>query len=925
MPTNAAFSLFEVIISLLLVTIAVLSMMMLMPMGIKAQQMARAQLFASVKANELIEGFSQSMQDFKQSNISYISPYATPTAADLENLHIFNSLGQFDLERVVVNSNQGNYPVPPQIARRLDSPGDGIQRILDGGGQVYYMDPYPTRGASAGQRALGTNRDQSPELQRMVWGVLGYAQQNALPTEPMCPVPKEIWPFPPQAKSEVIPRRYMGALHVWYHQIAGKWTYDLYRTDVLLGSWQQFIWGRNKVQDLYQGNNWEWLAHCDGLKGMTTNSSPWIAGVEDFRRLVNGHYMRIHHQYSKLQGQLEMDKCDPPYVPPIYIDPNKGPIDSLGQKVEWPPAMPVLTAMPSPAIGLPNSRHRGTDILNEDHETHRFDWYDQIRVGLPSLQRRVMYRTAALALWAKVAGPLPISINSAPADNLNASTADPNVADLMVNLPATLNPLRQIITPPNPKDIHPTQVLALSYLAHAAMLVTGYKPPFVDDKGTIDPTDDVNLVVDESMPYKAREKPETYLWDPFHPTSQANPPAPPLSDADWATDQTMFERDLLGNRMTYRKLIGARLNPYPPPYADRGAYDDAGNQLYATTEIDKGDRTELHVTGYDATFANKDSEWARNAYETFMLWAMAYISENPYDLIVPKPLNRQTMVDKPLYAFHLFDNTGKAMRTLASPQFYHVIWGSRAAHFGAQWSFPDYIDSPLKYVDAKINGINPPPDTFQFGAPNPDAAVAHKTQENFSDWLNVLHGAPSGQRNVAVSPNHDKYWYNDPFSPAERCRQIVFWLVDWKQYEDAESAPSAPIDYSTLGRDWNTGRISGWFWQGKLLGNPEKDFVWANPNRDGTLLNRPASVVETTDYDIYDSRHPGIFYARAAEWAQGDTAQWSPWWTLGRWGADRNFNGTFDRGPIPSTVRLRATEVSRFNYYDPVAWTTIRN
>jgi hypothetical protein len=38
---------------------------------------------------------------------------------------------------------------------------------------------------------------------------------------------------------------------------------------------------------------------------------------------------------------------------------------------------------------------------------------------------------------------------------------------------------------------------------------------------------------------------------------------------------------------------------------------------------------------------------------------------------------------------------------------------------------------------------------------------------------------------------------------------------------------------------------------------------------------------------------------------------------LGRWGADRNFNGVLDRGPLPRSIRLRAAEVSRYNFYDP--------
>ena len=50
--------------------------------------------------------------------------------------------------------------------------------------------------------------------------------------------------------------------------------------------------------------------------------------------------------------------------------------------------------------------------------------------------------------------------------------------------------------------------MALSYVAHAAMMVTGYKPPFVDLKNSI-ATDSngtaihENLVPDEDAPYKS--------------------------------------------------------------------------------------------------------------------------------------------------------------------------------------------------------------------------------------------------------------------------------------------------------------------------------------------------------------------------------------------------------------------------------------
>jgi hypothetical protein len=48
------------------------------------------------------------------------------------------------------------------------------------------------------------------------------------------------------------------------------------------------------------------------------------------------------------------------------------------------------------------------------------------------------------------------------------------------------------------------------------------------------------------------------------------------------------------------------------------------------------------------------------------------------------------------------------------------------------------------------------------------------------------------------------------------------------------------------------------------------------------------------------------------------------WARLGHWGADRNGNGVWDRGPVPRTQRMRASELGRMVIYDPVLWTPIR-
>ncbi|MFT3766292.1 MAG: type II secretion system protein [Minicystis sp.] len=126
------------------------------------------------------------------------------------------------------------------------------------------------------------------------------------------------------------------------------------------------------------------------------------------------------------------------------------------------------------------------------------------------------------------------------------------------------------------------------------------------------------------------------------------------------------------------------------------------------------------------------------------------------------------------------------------------------------------------------------------------------------------------------------------FAAAERCRQVVFWAVDWQSYEDFEEAPCAAPDASRIPYDTN----------GTYIGNqtahkfdiPERDLVWEDASR---------------------SRR---------DWSFTNKQQ-----ALGVFGADRNFNNVFDRGPVPPSVRLRATFVARFNLYNQRIWAQLRN
>jgi hypothetical protein len=157
----------------------------------------------------------------------------------------------------------------------------------------------------------------------------------------------------------------------------------------------------------------------------------------------------------------------------------------------------VARGIPHPGAGLSKAQGmRGTDILHVDHETSCLKRLGQLVVGLPGLERHVMHRTAALALWGGVdqhsdtyaetnysgeAYARALHDQTFPSYDPSV-TGDPNVIERTTEAtPDECNPLRRVRPlPADHLEIHPAQVLTLSYLAHVAMMVTGYRPPFVD-------------------------------------------------------------------------------------------------------------------------------------------------------------------------------------------------------------------------------------------------------------------------------------------------------------------------------------------------------------------------------------------------------------------------------------------------------------
>ncbi len=176
--SHSGFTLFEVSLSLALVSFGVVSVLMMLPSGIQAQQLARYQIIASAKAIELVEAYNATHNGNPAVDIEAPFPW---------DVHSNNKNLQPDLEARVASYRYGMFPLPTDIAKRLDSDGDEIQRVLAEGGYLYYSQPLATTGIQENGFAPSTPPN---EAQRLVMAVVGYPQNNAL-----LHLPEKAWPY----------------------------------------------------------------------------------------------------------------------------------------------------------------------------------------------------------------------------------------------------------------------------------------------------------------------------------------------------------------------------------------------------------------------------------------------------------------------------------------------------------------------------------------------------------------------------------------------------------------------------------------------------------------------------------------------------------------------------------------------------------
>ncbi len=1059
MRGRSAFTLFEVVISMLVLSIAVLTTIALLPIGLKAQQLARYQLYAGSAALTLMENFHAPMISFNGHGTlapdlnTNLAPAGSPPipgwANRLRDCNLVASPYQHDIERYLCGWMTGVYPVPLEIARRIDSDNDEIQRLLDAGGCLLYQDTGYVRGltvSSARDKSLTLNPAQ--EAHKLVFAVTGYAQQNALTSHPVESWPwYEIYPFPPawvalRASGHEIRR---GPVHKMFDPATGTYGGPIrgqnmlglpaspsgspppglgYGDGIVWGDGGHFAWSPVTFPDAPQNERqirplratpWSPLSDQtrkpidpadvapDAAGDWNTGSTGWYQG-RDWRYFAatcppGSLWDRGWLPFQRLAGFNDTLRPLPDWN--AYA---AAPLASHYEKAGWLPVMALLTSedsatynnywyqiLPDPAPSR-KSKYLGEQVkgalaVGRDTEVGsgvfpprpstlrvKVNGWDPYYpptpwIGnelckftgaphstlLPTYEMRASYRDKALDLAYAVFPDIPpVTKSSAFPPGVR-----PNVTNTQIDCDSyEYGPLELMAFPlidPHASSRlppHPAQVLALSYLAHAAMLMTGWDPPFIAPDVlalldwesltwqyqaadplrpgvTITGLKDAKLLVDDPANAMAGATSITITNDsaaPIHfykgdeicleedyrewfARNERNPDRGEGVQKYRVTDDLYIAGNPVpgattGNlkiqpplARTYTKMMGthgADPNAFPPILADPVGHNQ---QLIRI------------CSDYDRAFA-------RTVHETCMRFAAAYGCENPYDWGAPRMANHQVMVDKPLALLDLFMDAGRGPSSDGHAQ--RVPQGlPTSTLLSSGESFYRWIMPPNP---ATRDGFRT--GTVPASPAAPVCALSHlgPGRWNETSWTSVMYNpqlAPPGSAGGSWnwSSDADRYWLNRPFQAFHRDRQLAFWAVDWKQYEDAETAPSAPLDLAKHARSIRTkpdGVTVDSFWpmlqpgdskdaydraDSQFAGNPENALVWLDATRQQRFIDTMTNL-DATQVWAYTRENEDI--------------------VLGHWGADRNNNRVLDIGPIPKTTRLRAAAVARFNVYDPV-------
>ncbi len=784
-----AFTLFEVAISLAILAVGVTVMMALIPLGLRTQEVSRSRILAGINAVNMIESFNN--MSFFERNLRLETSRGDDPWHSAAGRRSMNP----DLEDKISTIYGGFAPVPLSIARRLDAPGDEIQAILDQGGQIYYATPGMPGGFSL--NVIATNMLNPPnESGKLVFGIVGYAQQNAVPV-----FPAKTWPY----YSEAFGPPDVTAMN---------------HGDVLLDD-QWF------VQAMLFTTSAVYTASTNSEVGAV---APGLAG-----------YM-------------------------AYSYPTGKGTDTADAK---PPATPEMA-----------KRFFATAW-----------WY----------AHRVMVRTGGESspLYRALMAEIPVYRPGDPdlnpefralIDNLLTDGGNPDTAERQRRSAAYVAALRAVAFAANCVARHYTS---------AELAAT-----------------DTKLI----GPYPLPAHPGAYV-----PSFEIDVDAM----ADWPATIPPFQRD--------PEII------WSVPLSGAGAFQvprfdwAAGNPLLTPP---------AYVT----------EERIRNWTETMMHALMRHSANYPYEWTLNRPANRAIMMDMPLIQHDLFPTGTYALAT-APDGSYHLdgtidplTGGSRA------YTTPS---GPFPWFQGTIANSGVQARQWRWITPQPVRRIGRNAAG--------MAIPDSG----AGSPWGDRAHFNvtAPFHPVQRCRQIVVWAVDWRAYQDFETAPSAPVDASKYPIDHmaasNPGnglrpRYQNSPWVGfnanfrlsfvdamnsfggrggdlerPSFRNPEKNLLYTT-DTSGLATGRPMiDAIHDTDkigqfsgYSFNDATF-GVNVDRDFSGVDNNTkdlgsAGEGPAIFSGMYGADRNNNKVLDRGSLERSVRLRATRIAAFNYYDPRLHQAIR-
>ncbi len=281
-------------------------------------------------------------------------------------------------------------------------------------------------------------------------------------------------------------------------------------------------------------------------------------------------------------------------------------------------------------------------------------------------------------------------------------------------------------------------------------------------------------------------------------------------------------------------------------------------------------------------------------HERCMNLIMRYSASFPYDWGAPRPLQRSQMMDFPLIEFDLFQPP------LSGTHFDKSLGNGKVA--AAQWK-----PVPARPIHNLGVSYQYPIPTLPYSSSSPGKIL------------------PDGTTYQNGTTDYEQFWGNPahstltkPFKAAERCRQIVFWAVDWQAYEDCETAPGAPVDASKYPM---AGPRPGRSFANRMDDVEFRDeqlYTFRNPEK---VLSFQSDVSgQKTGFDVTNiigSNRMGV------QWDKGPGVEACKGFS-GLYGADRNYNRKLDRGEVPRSVRMKATQVARFNFYDPRLPMTLR-